>query len=371
MQSRNDLWPLVAGALLGAAALYVYERQPAPAVSDKTDKNTPILKPLAPKAPANPRCPWCPGAGRLGVSGSVLCPCGCGCTMADCPCCGASQGAAPQLGGLASPDGAVQALPIPADYVWPRNISSRGLGCCTFRACDYAARIQHVAALVQLPEQMVQAGIPGGGWPEKLDAMIARFGGGASYWSDTSRSLDLLEAAVASGRVPCIDYTGRDPHYRGPIAHCVCVIACSREHGWIAIWDNNYPQLDQIVWMSVADFMRRWPGWCYGLFAQTPGAAPPEMPAADVDVEGEDAAVRRPIFGLDLSQTTRRRGDTIIDGRHGTITDVIARLGPAMAPIPIHVDHDVRMVDPSHVVLIAAAALAALIIYRHRPGGGG
>lgn len=176
------------------------------------------------------------------------------------------------MGGLSSPDGKTQSVLYGYDGSWPKNIASGGLGCCVFRALSYAARLQAVPALTGLPEKMVRDRVPGGGYPDKVDQLIARYGDGAHYFQDTDKDFDILELLIRSQRLPCVDYNGHDPHYRQAIAHCVNVCAYDKANDWVAILDNNYPGNDQIVWMGREQFARRWGGWLYGLLAATPGA---------------------------------------------------------------------------------------------------
>ncbi len=149
------------------------------------------------------------------------------------------------------------------------------------RSLDYAARVQDVPSLVSLPEKVRDAGIPGGTYPGKIDNIMTRFAPSVKYWQDTAKDVRLLSAMWRSKRLVCATYNGHDPHYKGEIAHVVNVVAADSERNWFAIFDNNYPRLDEIVWMREPDFMRRWSGWSYGLFAATPGhdAAPHEAAA--------------------------------------------------------------------------------------------
>lgn len=185
----------------------------------------------------------------------------------------------PAEGGRVSPDGAVELVcDLPASER-KKNIASKGLGCCVFRSIDYAARWQQVPELYDLPEQLVEAGIPGGGYPEKVDQVMARFAPGASYLQDTSGDADILEAILKTGRLPCVTYNGHDCHYSGMIAHMVCLPYFDRESGWACISDNNYPENSEFVWMSPNEFLKRWKGgggsgWVFALLAPPPSLPP-------------------------------------------------------------------------------------------------
>jgi hypothetical protein len=253
MNQRVLLALLVGGALLW----WYYDRQ---------EKSRPV--PPAPSPPANPKPkpepkkpkkPWGPG---------------------PCPAeCGQAAGGRPAEGGRVSPDSAVELVcDLPASER-KKNIASKGLGCCVFRSIDYAARWQQVPELYDLPEQLVQAGIPGGGYPEKVDEVMAQFGPEVSYLQDTSGDADILEAILKTGRMPCVTYSGHDCHYSGGIAHMVCLSYFDRQTGWASISDNNFPGEDQFVWMSPDDFLKRWKGgggggWVFALLAPPPPPPP-------------------------------------------------------------------------------------------------
>ena len=251
---------LLLALLVGGAFLWWYH--------DHQEKARPTPAPLTPSPPAkprpkpepkNPKKPWGPG---------------------PCPAeRGQEAGGRPAEGGRVSPDGAVELVcDLPASQR-KKNIASKGLGCCVFRSIDYAARWQQVPALYDLPEQLVQAGIPGGGYPEKVDEVLARFGPDVSYLQDTSGDADILEAILKTGRLPCVTYSGHDCHYSAGIAHMVCLPYFDRQTGWACISDNNYPGADQFVWMSPDEFLKRWKGgggggWVFALLAPPPPLPP-------------------------------------------------------------------------------------------------
>jgi hypothetical protein len=170
-------------------------------------------------------------------------------------------GGRPVEGGRVSPDGTVELVcDLPASER-KKNIPSKGLGCCVFRSIDYAARWQQVPELYDLPEKMRDAGIPGGGYPEKVTKVLQQFASDVSYIQDTSGDPDILEAILKTGRLPCVTYSGRDGvHYSSSIAHMVCLPYFDRQTGWACISDNNYPGETNFVWMSPEEFLKRWKG---------------------------------------------------------------------------------------------------------------
>lgn len=273
----------------------------------------------------------------------------------------------PTLGGRKSPDGAVEIVLDGFEWKWPPNISSRGEGCCGLRSLDYCARWQHVPDLVNLPEQVRKAGIAGGTWPEKIDAMIARFGPGATYWQDDGRRGSILLAAFRSKRMSCVDYNGHDPHYAGSINHVVCLVAYDPDRNWVGILDNNYPDEKEIVWMGLAEFSKRWGGWSYGLLASTPG----ELPGSEEPEPFEGLVDRTGVLNFGLVRSHFVAGNrTILNGRPARPDDVLAAIGGEMVPArpvqpaaPDEVGQFLRRV-PNVVWCVLGAALAIHLLRR-------
>lgn len=184
----------------------------------------------------------------------------------------------PVEGGPIAPDGVTEIqCDLPASCRKP-NISSKGLGCCVFRSGDYAGHYQHEPEMYDLPEKMVKAGIEGGGYPEKVDKVLARLAPHVRYIQDTSGDAEILKEILASGRFACVTYNGHDPHYgeHTSIAHMVCLVHYDGK--WACVSDNNFVKEDQFMWMSAEEFDRRWKGkgggWVYCLLSPPPPPAP-------------------------------------------------------------------------------------------------
>jgi hypothetical protein len=143
-----------------------------------------------------------------------------------------------------------------------------------FASITWSAKYQNERKLAELFEKMRRE--PGGGYPEKVDRMIAKYGNGATYVQYEGNDPAVLQAALATGRMPCVTYNGQDPHYPGKIAHMVNLTHLSGK--WACISDNNFPEDDQHVWMSPDEFMKRWRGggmgWCVVLLAPPPPPPP-------------------------------------------------------------------------------------------------
>lgn len=140
------------------------------------------------------------------------------------------------------------------------NKSGMGLGLCVFTSINNAALWQDVKQLQGFRDWMTKR--KGGGWPEKVDSMIADYCkeqgvSTPSYIQHTGGDVAFLEKALRTGRMPGVTYDGRDGvHYRGPIAHMVNLVYLDATDA--AILDNNYPR--EILWMSRDEFVSRWRG---------------------------------------------------------------------------------------------------------------
>lgn len=182
----------------------------------------------------------------------------------------------PVLGGKTSPDGTEEIscdLPMREKK---RNVGGTdGAGLCVFTSIEWASRYQNERRLWDFQASMRKE--RGGGYPTKVDAMIKKYAPGVPYIQHTGGDLGFLRAAIASGRMPCITYGGYDPHYRGYVAHMVCLAHLGPK--WAAVTDNNFTGDDQFVWMSIAEFEKRWKsggggGWAVVLLAPPPPPPP-------------------------------------------------------------------------------------------------
>lgn len=181
------------------------------------------------------------------------------------------------VGGPTAPDGRTQVIcDLPVDQR-TRNVGGRdGLGLCVFSSIGHSARWQNERRLVNFQKQMRAE--PGGGWPEKVDRMIEKYGKGTRYVQYEGGDPSILELALKTGRMPGVTYDGRDPHYGGRIAHMVNLVYIDKDKA--AVLDNNFvePAEQSIVWMSRDEFLSRWRGggggWAVVLLANPPPPPP-------------------------------------------------------------------------------------------------
>jgi hypothetical protein len=180
-------------------------------------------------------------------------------------------GGKPQLGGFVSPDSAATVVcDLPASEK-KKNVGGRdGAGLCVFTSIEYCARFQNETRLFDFQRKMRAE--RGGGWPEKVDQMIAKYAKGVRYAQHTGGDLNFLRLAMRTGRAVGVTYGGSDMHYRGYVAHMVTLAYLDDQ--WAAITDNNFPGDNELVWMSPAEFEKRWKagggGWAVVLLQPPP-----------------------------------------------------------------------------------------------------
>ena len=183
-----------------------------------------------------------------------------------------------QIGGRTSPDG-VEALvcDLPALEHLKNTGGSDGAGLCVFTSVEHCARWQNEESLRGFQQKMRKE--PGGGYPEKLDRMMARYCPNTAYLQYTGADSSLLKLALHTGRMPAVTY-GFSPRYGNRIAHMVNLVHFSDR--WACILDNNFPGEDKYEWMKPAEFERRWTlgngGWA--VFLLNP--PPPHIPTQPI-----------------------------------------------------------------------------------------
>ena len=285
MNSRT--WILIAAIIAGAyfgvprEATPVPDDQPAPAPAP-----SPAPKPPDPKPPPSPKRPRWPTCNKelTSASRSPACPCGECCQCLDCTCGFVSATNAfgePTEGGSVGPDGkTVVACDLPTD-LRAKNVGGRdGAGLCVFTSIMHSARYQNERRLWDFQAQMKKE--PGGGYPEKVDRMVEKYGRGTQYVQHQGGDLEFLFRALQSGRMPSVTYSGRDPHYgRQRVSHMVNLVHLDPPGSsprLAAVLDNNYVGETQLVWMTAEEFVSRWKdmsgGWAVVLLAPPPPPVP-------------------------------------------------------------------------------------------------
>jgi hypothetical protein len=180
------------------------------------------------------------------------------------------------IGGPTAPDGKSEVTcDLPVDQR-TKNVGGRdGAGLCVFSSIGHSARWQHSGALEDFQKDMRQE--RGGGYPEKVDAMITKYGPGTPYLQYEGKDPSILQEALDSGRMPAVTYNGHDPHYGNhSIAHMVNLIYLDNQ--WACVLDNNFVGANDLTWLSRAEFLQRWTGgqsgWAVVLLAPPPPPVP-------------------------------------------------------------------------------------------------
>lgn len=166
----------------------------------------------------------------------------------------------------------------------PMGEPGKGYGLCVFTSVEVAARWQAARELHGFQEWMTRR--PGGGYPEKLDRMIAAFCKERNvptpaYVQHTGGDEAFLDLVVKTDRLACVTYAGMDGFYKDAwgrdtwIDHMVNLAHLDAQTA--AIIDNNRPGV--WVWMHRKDFLVRWRarggGWAVAWLDPPP---PPHLP---------------------------------------------------------------------------------------------
>lgn len=135
-----------------------------------------------------------------------------------------------------------------------------GAGLCVFTATEHCGLWANEPRIRGFQQKMTRE--PGGGYPEKLDTMMAKYAPGVAYLQHTGGDMEWLRAAMRTRRMVGVTYAGHDMHYgRQTIAHMVNLVHLDDKLA--CILDNNFPGEKQLVWMTAAEFEERWLGQKY------------------------------------------------------------------------------------------------------------
>jgi len=163
---------------------------------------------------------------------------------------------------LSGPGGRVARASMPLTLYIRNTGGSDGAGLCVFTSI-YHTGVYQGLWLQDFRKWMERR--PGGGWPEKVDRMLKQYCQEKNvslpdYIHITGlKQMDLVEKAIASGRMVCITWGTDYSHYNGQtIAHMVNCVHLDKE--WGAIVDNNFPR--EILWVKrpIFDSYAAWTG---------------------------------------------------------------------------------------------------------------
>jgi hypothetical protein len=168
------------------------------------------------------------------------------------------------VGGFTAPDGTPAECDLPTDLHQKNSAGRDGAGLCVFASLRHTGRWQNDPVFGGLFDWMKTK--PGGGYPDKVDAMIKQYAqekglAVPDYLQVEDADLEILKLACRTGRMPGVTY-GYSPsgRYNGQrIAHMVSLVAAGvGPQNWWAILDNNYP--GTLEWMSEAEFKKVYTG---------------------------------------------------------------------------------------------------------------
>lgn len=185
------------------------------------------------------------------------------------------------VGGPVHPDGTEVACDLPLQE-WIKNVGGRdGAGLCVFTSIEHSARWQNEEALRGFQQKMRRE--PGGGYPEKVDRMLAKYAPGVKYVQYSGNDPSLLDLAIKTGRMPSVTY-GYSERYGGRVAHMVSLVHLDDKLA--CVLDNNFIGDDKLEWMSRQEFLKRWKlgggGWAVVLLANPPSPIPINTSQQDV-----------------------------------------------------------------------------------------
>lgn len=223
-------------------------------------------------------------------------------------------------GGRTSPDGAEEIqIDLPGTQQMKNTGGRDGAGLCVFTSIEHAGRWQNVDSILGLQQKMTRE--QGGGYPSKVEKMLAKYCDGAQYLQYEGSDPALIKLALTTGRMPSVTY-GYSPRYTGKIAHMVNAAHLSEK--WAAILDNNFPGENKYEWMTPAEFKKRWVsgggGWAVVLLAPPP----PPMPFN----EGEPVKTYGQKWGAPLSAAVAAPYEwRIIDANQAALYSAGKQLG--------------------------------------------
>jgi hypothetical protein len=181
-----------------------------------------------------------------------------------------------------APDGTPVQIDLPGPLQLRNKGGSDGAGLCVFTSINHAAYWHNVLCLQNFRDDMTK--YPGGGYPQKVDKMVAVFAAKYQqpvprYIQIESQDIEILKLACRTNRMPSITYSySPSGRYRGKIAHMVSLVAADAgpNHLW-AILDNNFP--NSYEWMSEAEFRRTYLAGGQGWSVIFLGPGPPPVPS--------------------------------------------------------------------------------------------
>lgn len=157
------------------------------------------------------------------------------------------------------PDGTPIDLALPARLHMQNTGGSDGAGLCVYTSVVLAARWQNTREVYDL--RKFAEGRPGGSYPEKLANDLKVYANRYNitlppYLQHTGGDDRLLDLCMATRRMACITYAGKDDFYDSAILHMVNLVHLDQTRG--AIQDNN--RAGRWTTASRQRILQRWKG---------------------------------------------------------------------------------------------------------------
>lgn len=146
-----------------------------------------------------------------------------------------------------------------------------GKGLCVFASIDMAARWHNMPELIDVLHKVRE----GGGWPEKVDAIMKELAPERKYLQYEGTDPAILDNAMSIRAPACVTYGTGERYDMQTIYHMVLLVHLDQKTACIV--DNNFP--GTFEWMSRDDFLERWKhpsghGWAIVFLAPPPPPIP-------------------------------------------------------------------------------------------------
>lgn len=169
-------------------------------------------------------------------------------------------------------DGKEIAIDLPAaQHVRNFGAPKDGKGLCVFASLTMDARWHNCRELFDLIQHVDE----GGGWPEKVDAILKERAPGLKYAQYEGTDPAVLDKAITDGDCVCVSYGFSERYGKDTIYHMVNLVHIDAETA--VVLDNNFPGTYE--WMSRDEFLRRWAhpsgkGWAIVMLLPPPPPPP-------------------------------------------------------------------------------------------------
>lgn len=162
---------------------------------------------------------------------------------------------------------------VPAPMRIRNTVGTDGAGLCVWASTQMMANYLNTRELRGVFAYMQTQ--RGGGWPERVDAVMKKFAPGVKYRQYLGPDLDFVQEGIDSGRPVCVTYGYGELYGMRTIAHMVLCVYLDDQLA--AVLDNNDPE--HLWWMPRDEFKRRFghpggQGWAWYTLSPPPPPVP-------------------------------------------------------------------------------------------------